>query len=367
MLMFRGNPSHTFYGTGPISADPKVLWSHRMTDFHTTLRGKPIVWKGTGWTGQAVVHEGYVFVGSVGRSLYAFESETGRVRWRLEAGRMFKSSACFYQNRLYIGSTDNFLRCVNARTGQVIWATNMGADCDSSPCVYNDKLYVCGESGHARCLNPRTGQVYWETNLGGTGRGTPPGSNGVESSPALRDGELYASSYAGELFCVGARRGKVLWRAKTHDDTDASAVVTEDFVYTAAEDGASKLYCFDRQGRGRLRWSFAANKKGYWSTPAYKQGSVYIGGQDGRLYAVDAQTGRGKWAFDAKAPIWSSPVWVDDKVIFGSYDTHLYILDARTGRQLTALKLHGRCISTPAVIDGKIYVGTATGYFYCIG
>jgi outer membrane protein assembly factor BamB len=280
---------------------------------------------------------------------------------------MFKSSACYYQNRIYIGSTDNYLRCVNARTGHVIWAANMGADCDSSPCVYKDKLYVCGESGHARCLNPRTGKLIWETNLGGTGRGTPPGSNGVESSPALRDGELYASTYDGNLFCLGARRGKIRWQARTNDDTDASAVVTEDFVYTAAEDRASKVYCFDRHSRDRLRWTFDANTKGYWSTPAYADKTVYVGGQDGRMYAIDGDTGRGQWAFEAKAPIWSSPAWVDGRVIFGSYDEHIYILDGRSGRLLNTIKLDGRCISTPAVVNGKIYVGTATGNFYCIG
>ncbi|MCH9764848.1 MAG: hypothetical protein K0U34_02490, partial [Alphaproteobacteria bacterium] len=55
MLMFRGNGTHTFYGTGPIPEKaPKVAWRFRTAARRTTLRGKPVVWSGTGWTGTAV-------------------------------------------------------------------------------------------------------------------------------------------------------------------------------------------------------------------------------------------------------------------------------------------------------------------------
>src|SRR5262245_6024288 len=63
MLMFRGNPSHTFYGTGPVPAQkPKILWKHRMIDFPSLYYGEPFVWRGTGWTGQAIVYGDYVWV-----------------------------------------------------------------------------------------------------------------------------------------------------------------------------------------------------------------------------------------------------------------------------------------------------------------
>ena len=42
MLMFRGNPSHTQYGTAPSSLN--VRWTS-MKDFHTRLRGRRITWR----------------------------------------------------------------------------------------------------------------------------------------------------------------------------------------------------------------------------------------------------------------------------------------------------------------------------------
>jgi outer membrane protein assembly factor BamB len=367
MMMFRGDPAHRLYGVGSRPKKLEVLWKHRMIDFKTKLRGRDIVWRGTGWTGQAIAIGDYVFVGSVGRSFYAFEADSGRLRWRLEAGRMIKSSPCYYRGMIYVGSVDNLVRAIDARTGHVKWAVQTGNDCDSSPCVVNDRLYFCGESGHARCLDPATGNVHWETFLGGVGPKTKPGSNGLETSPAIDNGELYAASYDGDLFCLDTEKGRVKWTANTLDDTDASPVLSDEFVYAASEEKASHVFCFDRQNKGKEVWRFSKNRYGYWSTPALFGETLYIGGQNNVMYALNARTGIVQWTFKAKAAIWSSPAVVEDVVIFGSYDAHVYMVDAKTGQLIQSIRLDGRVISTPIVYRGKIYVGTATGTFYCIG
>ena len=58
MLTFRGNPTRSYYGQGPVPAAPKILWRfpptgglcHSSTDQHGSR-----IWCGTGWTGQANV------------------------------------------------------------------------------------------------------------------------------------------------------------------------------------------------------------------------------------------------------------------------------------------------------------------------
>ncbi|MEM9491735.1 MAG: PQQ-binding-like beta-propeller repeat protein, partial [Myxococcota bacterium] len=209
VLMFRGNPAHTFYGTGPIPDKPRLKWKYRMTDFQTTLRGKPTTWSGTGWTGTAVKLGDYVFVGSVGRFFYALEAMTGKLAWSFYGVRMFKSSPCIYRNRIYVGNVDDRLRCIDAATGKLVWQFNTKRDLDSSPCVVDGRLYIAGENGYARCLDPDTGQEIWKTFLGGIGPGTLGGSNGAETSPAVADGELYAATYDGDLFCVDIKSGDI--------------------------------------------------------------------------------------------------------------------------------------------------------------
>lgn len=366
VLMFRGNPTHTFYGTGPIATKPKLIWRYRMEDFPTLLHGKPHNWAGTGWTGQASVLAGHVFVGSVGRNLYCFDASDGTLRWRFRAGRMFKSSLCIFENRLYIGNVDDYLRCFDANTGKVIWKYNTKRDLDSSPCVANGRLYIAGENGYTRCFDPRTGRVIWQTFCGGIGPGTPGGSNGVETSPAVADGEVYVANYDGWLIAMSEANGAIKWKARTGDDTDVSPVISGNLLYTAAEEKNPVLFCFDRARKGKVVWQHN-NRRGWWSTPAVVGDRLYVGGHDGVMYCFDAKDGKIIWRYKVGAPIWCSPAVVDDRVIFGCFNPYLHMLNAKNGKLIWRYNMGGKSHSAPCVVDGRIYVGAASGWFHCFG
>lgn len=261
VLMFRGDGTHTFGGTGPIpEAPPEIKWRFRTPSRNNVVHGVPTVWAGTGWTGTAVKLGDYVYVGSVCGQAYAFEALTGRLVWQLGSGGMYKGSFCAFENRLYIGNTDNLLRCIDAKTGRVVWTHDTGNDLDSSPCVIGGKLYVAGENGNVRCLDPLAGKLIWKTFVGGIGAGTLPGSNGSETSLAIADGELYGANYDGELYCLDINTGAKRWVANTGDDTDASIAISGEYIYAGAEEKAPILYCFARAD-GREIWRYTGNPK----------------------------------------------------------------------------------------------------------
>lgn len=365
MLTFRGNPSHTFYGTGPISDKaPQVLWRHRMIDFPSLYYGKPHVWRGTGWTGQPIYYQDYIFIGSQGCHFYAFEAKTGKLRWRFKGGRQFKGSACLYQNKLYTGNVDDWLRCIDANTGKVLWRINTGRDLDSSPIVVDDKLYIAGENGHARCLDPHTGELIWKTFVGGINRGRKTGSYGSETSPAVVNGAFYCATYDGDAFKIDAQNGEIIWKVSTEDDTDSSPVIRDGKVYFASQEKAPYLHCFDEKTGKRL-WRFK-NRSGFWSTPAVDKDNAYIAGDDETFYAIDVNTGKARWQVNLKAKSWSSPALIDNKLIFGDFSGYLWCLSAADGKQIWKKKLGGRIHSTPCIIDGSIYIGTGSGRFYAL-
>lgn len=364
MLMFRGNPAHTFYGTGTLRDTLEVAWRFQTERWETTLHDKPHVWTGTGWTGQAAVYGGHVFFGSVDRHLYCLDAATGDLRWRYRAGRMFKGSLCLYRNRIYAVNVDDRVHCLDATTGARLWTLDTGRDCDSSPCVFEGRLYVAGESGYLRCADPETGEEHWKVNVGGTGRGTKPGSNGAESSVAIDGDQLFVGNYDGEFRCLSPKNGEQQWVFETGDDTDVSAVIGAERVYTAAEEASPHLFCLERE-TGRELWRFS-NTRGWYSTPALVGDRLYIGGNDKRMYCLDAGTGAKRWEFEAPAAIWCSPAVVDGKVLFGSYGRFLHMLDAATGAELCRVDFGGRTHSAPVVVDGRVYVGSGSGYFYCL-
>jgi outer membrane protein assembly factor BamB len=66
-------------------------------------------------------------------------------------------------------------------------------------------------------------------------------------------------------------------------------------------------------------------------SPSVVNGAIYIGSNDGNLYAVDAESGTQKWKFDAKSRVPSTPAVSGGIVYFGTYDGNFYAVDAASG------------------------------------
>jgi len=150
-------------------------------------------------------------------------------------------------------------------------------------------------------------------------------------------------------------------------------------VYEAAGVGAFSKVKWKFHTRGMLIGS-----------PAFSDGTIYFGSDDGNLYAVDSESGAQKWKFDAKSRIPSSPAVADGVVYFGAYDGNFYALDASSGavkwkfktegeRRFAGKHLHGTqpvgevmpdpfdCyLSSPVVSNGAVYFGSGDGNVYAL-
>ena len=70
-----------------------------------------------------------------------------------------------------------------------------------------------------------------------------------------------------------------------------------------------------------------------WGSPALSQGSVFIGSDDGNLYALDAQTGSLRWKFASQGIVRSQPAIANGLVYFTSDDGLLYAIHVKDGKQ----------------------------------
>jgi len=67
------------------------------------------------------------------------------------------------------------------------------------------------------------------------------------------------------------------------------------------------------------------------SSPAYADGTLYFGADNGVFYALEAETGALKWHFQSSRSIRSAPAVVDGVVYVGTNDAKVFALDAATG------------------------------------
>ena len=85
-----------------------------------------------------------------------------------------------------------------------------------------------------------------------------------------------------------------------------------------------------------LRWRFATAQP-VLSSPAVWANTVYVGGSDGNLYALDAHSGHERWRLHTGGPVASSPAVSAGAVYVGSNDGKVYAADALSGRQRWAV------------------------------
>jgi len=105
------------------------------------------------------------------------------------------------------------------------------------------------------------------------------------------------------------------------------------------------------------------------SSPAIGlDGTIYVGANNGYLYALKGTDGSVLWKYKTGARIASSPVVTKNGVVFvGSADKSVYAINGTNGAKLWSYKTGGAVTSTPCIgADGSLYVGSYDGYLYAL-
>ncbi len=422
ILTFRGSPTRSYYGSGPVPEAPQVLWSfpERPMCSLSTVGQETTEWCGTGWTGQPSVWEvgsdTWVAFGAYDRAVHLLDADTGaRVLPDVVTGDLIKGSVTIDPDGyplLYVGSRDNLLRVIalDREEEPVLWALDgqqtPGArwndDWDGAPLVIDDFLFEGGENSvfHIVRLNrgyDPDGQVVVDPELVFIAPGYDDelvaqvgGNVSIENSVAISGNTVYFANSGGLVqgwditgLADGVEPERV-FRWWAGDDIDASIVVDDDgMLYVAVEyeranqrsREVGQLVKLDpSRADDPVVWSIEDRgtlPAGFWATPAIHGDMVYASTETGRLMGVDRFSGEILWEKRLPAPLWSSQVVVDDVLVQGDCGGVVHGFDVSDPRvdppELWSVTLGGCIESTPAVWDGRIFVGTRGGYFHALG
>ncbi len=421
VLTFRGSPTRSYYGQGPVPDAPQVAWSYpaqKMCSLSTDLEGER-EWCGTGWTGQPAVWERggelWVAFGAYDRAVHVLDAVTGAPRMApFVTGDLIKGTLTVDPDGhplIYVGSRDNRLRVLSFDRGELVelWALDAQAflprvwndDWDGSPLVLDDFLFVGGENSnfHVVRLNrsygpdgfaavaPELVSVVpgWDDEL----RSAVGDNVSIESSVTIVGDIAYAANSGGLI--NGWDLGPVrdggdparVFRFWNGDDTDATVVADDEgFLYAASEYergnarsmAVGQVMKLDpRRPDDPVVWSVPARNgldTGVWATPAVHRDVVIVPTADGRVLGLDRATGETRWTLRLPGPVWSSPVVVDDVLVQGDCAGVLHGFDVRDTSieppTLWSTPVGGCIESTPVVWKNRIWVGTRGGFFHMI-
>ena len=176
-----------------------------------------------------------------------------------------------------------------------------------------------------------------------------------------------ASQWSEPLQAVGSTGGFGCTAAPAGVAIYGTPAVDGDLVYLSGYNG--KIYAFDSASLQK-RWVYPpeGNLQPIVSGPVVALGKVYFGGSDGRVYALQADTGVEAWEpFQTGDKIWSTPVIADGTVYISSFDKKLYALDAATGEERwQTSEAGGALAATPLVDNNTVYFGSFDRYLYAV-
>ncbi len=152
---------------------------------------------------------------------------------------------------------------------------------------------------------------------------------------------------------------ELLWNFKTEYEIKSSPVIADDKIFIGSNDG--HVYALDLKS-GKEIWKFDAGDD-IEAAPLYYNQTIYIGSLNNEFYALDAGTGALKWKYKTDGEIYGSANIIESEesaqslVLFGSYDNFLYCLNAETGEKKWSYETDNYINGTPALDDDWIIFG----------
>ena len=301
-------------------------------------------------TGGASVIGLYLFFGSTDHTISSWNAFDGQVRWSFPTADTVETAPVVSDGLVYVSSGESWIYALDAHSGALIWKKQLDSNASDAATVHEGKLLIGDEKGVFYILSARTGQEWFRFR-------TP---RAISGSPVVsEDGERAYFAAGGQLYAVeatlreipGLYQFKQLW---------------------------AQLWLWQVPGIPRPKgqqgglWRFTPENplQGVKSSPALVDeedgGTLYVGGHDNNVYALDAISGDLLWTFRTADAVWASPLVIKDHLLVGDESGALYSLDRLTGTENWSMNLGAPIYIPPIVSNGLLIVRTADGNVYGI-
>jgi outer membrane protein assembly factor BamB len=393
VAMFRGNLQRTGaentklgqgkpvlkwkYKLGPIVASPVIAGD---TVFVASDKGQvaalDLASGNVRWSANAkspvyatpAVEDGKVLVASDGGTLFAFDAESGREIWRYNSppGVKLWASPAVIEGVVYAGSLAGEMYMLDIQTGQAKGHSSFYAPISSPVAVSNNVIYMMTWDKDLFALDLHAPTQNWKFSTGSY-YSLDRNLFLIPASPVVTDVAVYAVSIPASLETAGIvaiekATGKELWTFSPPVPPDSEKRMKE------------RLKDVSRRGEERLTLTVSGQARVYTinsgdrlsSSPAFAQGIVVHGCEDGYVYALDAATGKQKWVFGTQGRIYSSPTIVAGVVYVGSNDGNLYAIDLNTGAERWRFLAGDPITASVTTAAGLIVFGSQRGEVFAI-
>ncbi len=301
-----------------------------------------------------ILKDTIIYFNNYSGRFYALKIHDGEEIWHFDTEGesqfdewdFYQSSPVFSDTIVYFGSGTN-MYALKMKNGEKLWNYPTSGIIHSSPALYNGKLYFGCWNKKLYALDALNGNKLWEF----------PTGDGIPSSPSVIDSFVFIGSRDANVYAVHANTGQQLWsRSFSGSWMPSSFAMYNDTLFTGSSD-AQKFFALNKNN-GQVLYSVSLPCYAF-STPAYSNGTVFIGCMNGSLFSIDTKNHKIISCFETDGHI---------KDVFDALND-----DGTLNRSVVAdphyvsmMLSSGSVASTPVIENSVVYFGSSDSCFYAV-
>lgn len=299
-----------------------------------------------------------LFAADVRGRVVAVNRHNGDDLWEVDVEANLTGGVGAGYGLVLVGSEEGEVIALSAADGSQRWRSTVSSEVLAAPQVNGQVVLVQSTDDNLHALDPETGERRWtydNTVPVLTLRGT--------SRPLLGDNLVVAGFANGKLVGLNAANGQLVWEYRvgipTGDselerivDIDGELAAAGDTVYAASYQG--RVSAVDAQ-TGVSRWDRdTSSHRGV----GVDEEQVYLVDADGQLHALNRYSSQPVWQQDGlKHRGLTTPVVIGSSVVVGDFEGYLHLLAVGSGDFVGRVQLDSSGIrSRPLVLGDTLYV-----------
>lgn len=295
-----------------------------------------------------------LFVGNNNQFVYALDPVSGEEKWKLHLSGEVHATPVLYGGFIWVASKNGTLYKIEKQQGKILAEKDFGAEIIGTPYGYDRYLLVpAGNSLNA--LDVTDMDVKWTQDIGAPIKASPT-SHTVNHIDKVDYPVIFIAGTNNKVYAL-RNDGSIIWQhapAENGSFFSSPCVVNDSFLYIGNDNGIMyALHTVD----GSLKWKFTTGGM-IKSSPIQVGGNVLFGSHDRNFYSVDSASGQLRWKVPTSDVVQSSPSFFNQNVYFGSHDQNMYCVDIINGNVKWKMRTFGMISSSPLIYRGDIYFGS---------
>jgi len=307
--------------------------------------------------------DGTVYVAGFNGRVAALDGESGRARWSVDIGEALTGGVGVGEGLALVGTSRGEVIALNAEGGAERWRSMVPSEVLSAPQAEFGVVLVRTGDGSLTGLDPGDGTERWVY-----ARATPALTLRGVSNPLMIQGAAIAGMDDGRVAVIDLSSGRPFWERTVSPprgrseldrmvDIDATPRIVGKVIYVVTFQG--RLAAINAE-TGEVIWGREASA---FAGLDVDEQTVYVTDSTSTVWAFERRTGSALWRQESLLHRQlTGPTVVGEYVVVGDFEGYLHYLSREDGSERGRMRLGDARIAAAPVTDGSwVYAVSSAG------